>query len=73
MRTVLLILLACIAASSLCLSACFAPVQGGAGGETYGLAFNEGYLDVIELGELVEKCVFEKFGVKLEREVKYIV
>ena len=54
MRKVLLILLACIAASSLCLAACFAPVQnGGAGGETYGLAFNEGYLDVIEVGEPV--------------------
>ena len=29
--------------------------------------------DVIKLGETVEKIVFEKFGVKLEREVKYIV
>ena len=29
--------------------------------------------DVMKLGETVEKIVFEKFGVKLEREVKYIV
>ncbi len=29
--------------------------------------------DVMELGEIVERVVFEKFGVKLEREVKYIV
>lgn len=28
--------------------------------------------DIILLGELVEKRVFDKFGVKLEREVKYI-
>ena len=28
--------------------------------------------DVIELGEIVQSIVFEKFGVKLEREVKYI-
>ena len=28
--------------------------------------------DIVLLGELVEKRVFEKFGVKLEREVKYI-
>lgn len=52
MRKVLLILLTCIATSCLCLSACFAPVQGGTA-ESYGLAFNEGYLDVIELGESI--------------------
>ena len=28
--------------------------------------------DVIELGEIVQSIVFEKFGVRLEREVKYI-
>ena len=29
--------------------------------------------DIIKLGEVVQRAVFEKFGVKLEREVKYII
>ncbi len=52
MRKILLILLSCIAMSSLCLSACVVLPQGGTG-EEVGLTFNEGYLDVIELGESI--------------------
>ena len=29
--------------------------------------------DIIKLGEVVQRAVFEKFGVQLEREVKYII
>ena len=28
--------------------------------------------DIVELGELVSNKIYEKFGVRLEREVKYI-
>ena len=51
MRKILLILLSCIAASCLLLSACTVVTPNTSSEEEQGLIFNEGYLDVIELGE----------------------
>ena len=85
MRKILLILLSCIAASCLLLSACTVVTPNTSSEEEQGLIFNEGYLDVIELGEpisakqiirirelgILEPNVCKKFKINSIEELSY--